>query len=229
MKPSKIHLVQVALLLVAVSGCGTGDDRLREKARIEGAEAAETQVNAETRSRDERVRQMEIDLERRHRFFDAITGNYEGIMLTPEGTDFGVRFAFSPSLPRYPRSGRPRSIEELTFDLNNLYVNAHVVEWSKPRDGDRPDMPEIAFGCVYEQIRPDIKRGRIVLSSSQCKATYTLYISYRGSKGKRQAVAQALASKVAKGNLTSISAILGEKQTVFTSRKFAIAVSKQEE
>lgn len=212
------------LALSAITGCGTGDDRLKDKARIEGIESAESQVEAENRNRVRLAEQMEEDLEQRHRFFDAITGSFEGEMLTPDGVKFGTRYTFNPSLPRYPNSDRARTVEELAYELNNLYINAHVVEWSPRRGG--PDSPELAFGCVYEEVRPDLAKGKIVLSSKDCNATYTLYLSYDGSRGNRQKVASALAAKILANELKSVSVIVGEKQTVYTSRRFSVSTTR---
>lgn len=217
-----------AALVAGLTGCDQTDQRLIEKARLEGREAAREQIEAE----NERARQMEADLERRHRFFEALTGIYEGEIRLSDGSVNRARVSFSPSLPRYPRSDRVRTIDELSYEINNLYLNAQVVTWSKLADTEGRGS-ELAFGCVFEQVRPDLAQGRMHLVSENCKHTYTLYLSELDA-GTGEIVradypidaSSAIASQVGTGQIRSVEGLVGHKQSNLSSTLFELSVRK---
>jgi hypothetical protein len=62
-----------------------------------------------------------------------------------------------------------RTLGEIEADLNNLYLNAQSFQWSPTRS--------VASGCVFEEIRPDMKTGQFNLISSQCQSVYSLQLS----------------------------------------------------
>ncbi len=220
----------VGLFTVGVFGCGTGDDRLREKAQIESQQSAQNQAKAENERLEKWAEQMEADLDRRHSFFEALTGVYEGTDVSGNSS-WSVRVIFSPSFPRYPNSDRPRTIEELSYELNNLYLNAQVVTWSPLKGGDDA-VPEFAAGCVFESIRPDLRLGRMFLASENCKSTFGFYLSELDENGEiisskePESKSASIANDVVKGKRNSVNALLGTKQTNLTSRQFKMELRK---
>lgn len=230
MKYIKRMLVAGLVLQAFAVGCNEGNERLLEQARLEGQQAAREGVEAENENLRRRAAQMEEDLERRHRFFEAISGLYEGILTSPSGDRYSIRITFSPSLPRYPESNRARTLEELSFELNELHLNAHVVEWLTMQWEEPTDL---ASGCAFEGIRPDLIKGTIFLVSRDCEKSYTLYLSEL-DPATRAVVAQeypvdlsrSLASRVVAGQLPVVEGLTGMRQSSLSSRRFGVTVRK---
>lgn len=63
------------LFAISLVSCGNDDKRLKEKTRMEG----ETLTSVENNNLAAKAAAMEKDLTRRHRFYQAVKGNYEEI------------------------------------------------------------------------------------------------------------------------------------------------------
>lgn len=172
-------------------GCGQGNERLVEKAAIEGAVNARAQVDSANENLARKSHEMESDLAARHRFYQGLKGAYEGVMQT-EGGEFKVRITLAPSLNPYPVE-RVRTLEEITADLNSLYLNVQVVQWN-------PANRLSAVGCRIEQVRPDLLTGEITIAAESCPNLYVLRID--GDKS--------LASDLRGGRAAQVSALRGE-------------------
>ena len=143
----KLRFRELALMfpLVAfLSACDGGDSRLREKATIEGEAAARRQVEAENDRLRGWASQMEEELTRRHRFFEGVSGVYEGTIDVPGLPPSSIRIILNPSIPRYPDRSRARTIEELSFELSNLNFVGQALTWhqigsdEEPREDGKP-------------------------------------------------------------------------------------------
>jgi hypothetical protein len=201
-------------LIASILGCGQGNDRLIEKARLEGKEAAEAGINSQNENLASRASTMEADLTRRHRFFQAVAGTYEGTMPTDSGA-FNIRLTLVPSLPPTPTS-RVRPIEEITHDLTNLYFNVQIVQWN-------PSTPLSAVGCRIESVRPDIVNGTIQIASVNCPNFYAFELSDAGAP---ESNARALAQGVTEGNLSNVSAVRGEVRPTSNATVFTFSAAK---
>ncbi len=203
------------LALIALSGCGSGDDRLKEKAGIEGQISAEKALEVENNNRTKRAQEMEADLQKRHRFYQAVKGTYEGQFSEEGGKTWSIRFTFVPSLPPY-QTDRVRAYEEIVADLNNLYLNVQVIQWSS--DG----YP--AAGCKAEHIRPDIDRGEISIATSECPVYYDLALS--GAAGGQTQRSSELAKQISEGSLRTVGDIQGSGSSTTYPKPFKFAVSR---
>ncbi len=143
------------ILAAFLVGCSNqGDDRLKEKAGIEGREQAEQQQKI----LDERSRRMEQDLTERQNFFRALEGIFEGVI---QETNVKVRFVFTPNRPIYYPSDRIRTNEEVADDLLNLSFESYV----SLQFQEYPDIPP--SDCLVSNIRPDLVRGFVKVSSEE--------------------------------------------------------------
>lgn len=162
------------LLLPIIAGCSQGgDSRLQEKADIESKTAAKNQTDAELEMQNVRANEMEQDLARRHRFFQATKGKYEGSFNTSLG-EFQIRILLVPSLSPI-KTERERLPEEIAYDLNNLHFNAQIQQWSAAN-------PASAVGCRVENIKPNLDLGMINIMSSNCPNVYFLALSEQTTK-----------------------------------------------
>ena len=166
----KLYLLTALILGGAlVGGCeNQGNERLKEKAQIEGRETAEEETKAQNENLAQKSSEMEEDLKVRHRFYQAVKGNYEGTFKTEQGT-FKIKLNLVPSLPPYT-SDRVRQLDEIVADINNLYLNAQIVQWN-------PSNSLSAVGCRIENIRPDIVNGTIDIASENCANFYGLWVA----------------------------------------------------
>jgi hypothetical protein len=73
-----------------------------------------------------------------------------------------------PSLSLY-QSGRIRTIEEVTQDLNSLYLNSQIVIWNLKSKLS-------AGGCIFQETKPDLILGQIALVNRECANLYSIQI-----------------------------------------------------
>ena len=172
----------LGLVLLGVSflswGCQQGDERLREKADIESQVTAANSVKADFEFQSKRAAEIELDLEQRHRFYEALRGTYEGLMTSLEPLEgaglieggvqnaetYFFRIKFFPSFPPY-QVKRVRTLAELEYEINNLFFTVQVQQWAE-------NAPLSAVGCRVDGVRPDMRRGRIRIASKDCPNTY---------------------------------------------------------
>ncbi len=227
----KLHFIGlVGLGLVLLSGC-SGDERLAEKARIEGREQAGAGITAQNDNLLSRATEMESDLAVRHRFYQALRGDYQGSLRTEQGS-FSVRITLVPSLPPYAVH-RTRQLDEISADLNNLYLSAQVVQWN-------PANRLSAVGCRVEHIRPDMITGEISIASESCPNLYSL----RLASGSNAPLAEpntpqaaevtadmavqavSLAASIREGRMNHVSEIRGEVHPTTNAAIYQLSVSR---
>lgn len=151
----------------------------------------------------ERAEEMEEDLTERRRFYSAIEGTYEGVSQT--GTSGrNLRVVFTQTLPDYA-SDRVRTLQELEYEFQNLAFNVQVTSWASAG---------AAFGCIFENVRPDIESGVINLVSQQCGNTYQFSLDGLESSSD-------LAFSILEGSSTRV----GRLEAVIYSRNIADKMS----
>lgn len=209
--------------VLAIAGCGQGNERLAEKASIEG----KAQLQAQYEVQAQKSQEMEEDLTARHRFYQAVRGIYEGTM-TNELGEVRVKIQLVPSLPPYA-ANRVRQLEEISYDLNNLYFNAQVILWN-------PADPLSAVGCRVEQIRPDLESGQINIASQACSNVYTLRISAGSPAGAASSMAVAdnapsrvsseIAASIRDGRLSRVNALEGEIHPTTNAAVYRVSATR---
>lgn len=217
------------LLMLVTTACGQGNERLAEKAAIEGRAQAEADLNVTNSNLEAKASKMEADLALRHAYYQALEGSFEG-ELTTEKAQYKIRVSFASSIPPY-RGTRTRQLEEISADLNALALHVQVLQWN-------PANQLSAVGCTVEGIRPDISRGEIVIASTSCANLYRLRIidpsleqSEAGaerSKRAELATAVATARAVRDGRIASIPEIRGEVQPTTNASIYRLAVRRLE-
>ncbi len=188
-------IFMLILLSFSVISCSKGDERLKEKARIEG----DTLRDVENNNLALKAEIMEKDLARRHLFYQAIKGNYEGTIKTNVGT-FNIRITLTPSLPPI-RVNRVRQLEEISSDLNNLMLNTQVVQWDS-------NSSISAVGCRVSNIRPDVEKGALAISHESCPNLYLIKIADRGDSISSENIA----SSILNGDMIDIDSLSGQIQ-----------------
>ncbi|MEK6579589.1 MAG: hypothetical protein AABZ55_10220 [Bdellovibrionota bacterium] len=207
-------LLSIALLIMV--GCGDGQERLKEKAGIEGRANSEAGIAAEEEHLARKAMEMEADLAIRQRFYQGVKGSYEGTLETEDGP-FYIRLNLVPSLPPYS-TPRVRVLDEITADLNNLYFNIQVVQWN-------PNNTLSAVGCRVEHVRPDILSGEITIASQNCANFYALRIS-DPDPTHSSIKSSELASGLRNGTLDAISSIDGMIQPSTNAKTYRFRAKK---
>lgn len=224
MKKTALLLLMAA---VVFTGC-QGDERLQEKAKIEGTAGANAELNAQNSNLAQKSKEMEDDLSTRHRFYQAAKGTYEGVLKTDEGK-FKIKITLVPSLPPYSVT-RTRQLEEVSADLNNLYFNAQVVQWNTANKLS-------AVGCRIENVRPDISNGTIAIASENCPNFYSLKIADQATVQDAEngmalkmdgQESVALASSIRLGRTDKVAALQGELHPTTNATVYEFMVKKTE-
>lgn len=227
---SLLWISGVVFSVLGMTACDLADQGLKEKAKIESETAAENQLKVEKKYLEERSKEMESDLSKRQLFYSAVSGIFEGTM---KGSDpkeeFKVRFTFTPSLPPY-RATRIRSLEEIASDLNNLYFNVQVIQWAE----DGTNSNTLAFGCVFQNVRPDLLTGQMNLVASDCPSIYSLSLAddaeiptpptYNQIRESSSAIAAAILDERQK----TVSSVKGLRQVTRSSTFFHFAAKRME-
>lgn len=194
------------LVLSSLIACSKNDDRLKEKAALESESSTASQLKVENQNLAEKAQKMELDLTKRHRFYQSVKGTYEGDIKTNLGT-FNIRITLTPSLSPIPLS-RVRQLEEISSDLNSLSLNAQIVQWD-------PNNSNSAVGCRMSGIKPDIIKGEIAVSTESCPNLYLIKITERGftaSSAENSAVAVRVANEVLNGDIVEVDSLSGQVQ-----------------
>lgn len=202
-----------------LSGC-QGDERLSEVSTVQ----TEAQLQAENENLAKKSKIMEEDLSRRHRFYQALKGKYEGSFQSGIG-QINFRITFSPSLPPY-RTDRVRQLDEISSDLNNLFLNIQVVQWNPT---PTPEGDIAAVGCRVSQVKPDLMNGEITIASESCPNLYRLKISETGSTPEDDGLqARSMAQLITEGKIERVETIIGEIQPSTNAAIYSVVATRKE-
>ena len=211
------------VVLSTLIACSKNDDRLKEKAALESESSTTSQVRVENENLATKAEKMEQDLAKRHRFYQAVKGSYEGDIKTNIGT-FNIRITLTPSLSPMPIA-RVRQLEEIASDLNTLALNAQIVQWD-------PNNANSAVGCRMSGIKPDIIKGELAISTESCPNLYLIKITERdfnGTSSENSDVAVRVASEVLRGDISEIDSLNGQVQPSTNASIFKFVASKVQE
>ncbi len=222
--------MKVFLCLIFASmflmGCNQDPEKLKEKADIEG----EAQSKGQQRNEGGRATKMEADLATRQNFYQALAGIYEGSLVGADANgspiNLSVRLTFVPSLPPY-KSDRIRTVDEVTSDLNNLFLTVQVVQW------DPVDKDSIVFGCTYEHVRPDLTKGEINLAAGDCQSLFKINVFETDptkptpSQKDIDLISGKISKEVLNAERTLIPELVGIRQSVKTISTLALKVKKK--
>lgn len=209
--------------LFILMACSKDDGRLKKKAALEAETTSQSQVRVENANQSAKAEQMEKDLIRRHRFYQAVKGIYEGSISTSFG-NFSIRFTLTPSLAPMNHN-RVRQLEEIAADLNNLSLNAQILQWD-------PRNTATAIGCRVSGIKPDIEKGTFAISTESCPNLYQISIterSYSGTSSENTSMAKKIAEQILEGDLVDIDSIVGTVQPSTNATIFKFVAIKIEE
>jgi hypothetical protein len=210
-------------ILTTLIACSKNDDRLKEKAALESESSTTSQIRVENDNLASKAEKMEQDLTKRHRFYQAIKGTYEGDIKTNLGT-FNIRITLTPSLAPIPVT-RVRQLEEIASDLNGLTLNAQIVQWDQNNANS-------AVGCRMSGIKPDILKGELAISTESCPNLYLIKITERGfsaSSIENADVAVRVAGQVLNGDIFEVDSISGQVQPSTNASIFKFVATKVQE
>lgn len=217
----------LCLLLITLStlGCNQDASKLKEKADLEG----EGQSKGQQRAESERAAKMEKDLATRQNFYQAIAGIYEGTLAGVDSNNapinLNVRLTFVPSLPPY-KSDRVRTIDEVVADINNLFLTVQVVQW------DPIDKDSIVFGCTYENVRPDLKKGEINLANGDCQSLFKIRVfetdptKSNPSQKDIEEISGKISEEILTAQRSTIPELVGIRQSVKTISTLTLKTKK---
>lgn len=208
----------LSLALVSLVACSkSGDERLAKQADIQVQE----EIRAQNQNQRDWAERMEVDLNERKKFIEAIEGNFSG-ELDMLNMEFLMKVEFVPSIPiDYPN--RVRTLEEINFELQNLSLNIHIKL-------ENPRVPNSAVSCVVNNYRPDVKNGLINIISESCRNVFQFTISDNSnipdSGEGRGRGARDLSRDIRNGNLTRVEFIEGHLETSVSSVKHFFRLSR---
>ncbi len=160
--------------IVLALGLATMISACQDESRI--AEIRNQELSTDQQFKKSLAVEMETDLTRRQRFYQGVAGVYEGVIETKNGR-FNIRLRLVPSLPPYQQT-RVRMQEEIAQDLNELYFNAQIIQWSTGENIG-------AVGCRVTQVRADIDQGQIQIASPDCPSFYQIQVDEESPTGGR--------------------------------------------
>jgi len=210
-------------LLFAGCNAEKSKDKVKEYTDIQSQIESGNQVAAERQFLEARAKTMETDLERRQRFYQAISGTFEGSIQVNDN-EYNIRLTLTPSLPRYVPTGRVRTVEEVASDLTNLYLNVQVVQWN-------PQTNFGSVGCLITNVRPDIVKGRINVVSENCPNLYSFVIvdDSVGIGRLNETGASTLASAIAESRVDAVSHLSGRMQPTSNASVYSFSAVRVQE
>lgn len=211
------YLMLLIALSFGIAACdqksSTDSTRDRAAAEQEGANKVENENLAK------KAEAMEKDLAKRHVFYGALEGEYEGT-LRVDTEAYKIKFTFARSIPPYT-GNRVRQLSEIENDLNNLYFHMQVVQW-------HPDDNSTAVGCRVTGIKPNMDLGTLTVASSDCPNLYNVFLSEGGNNAftNKSEKAKAVADKIKNFQLGQISYLIGSVQPSSNATKYSFSVKK---
>lgn len=207
---------QVASILILFSmlACSPkqGTDHLTQKAKLEGRAGFEGQIEYQ----NQRSQEIDKELERKFALYSAFSGTFEGILQTDRG-DFLVRLTMVPSLSKV-KVNRPRTPEEIIYDLNALAMNTQILQW-------RPNSPQSAIGCMISQIKPDFGRLFISIASENCPSLYAFAATVQNDQNENLTSDQ-LYQYIDDGKNVTLTEIHGEIRPNTNARIYPVTLKK---
>ena len=174
----KISLLFILACSLLISGCEKqGNERLEEKAKIEGGAAAQEQAIREKQLLTERSKEMEVALSSQQDFYESRSGHFEGYV-TKGAEKFQVKISIFPNISRYTQS-RIRTPGEIEKELIDLAFNAQIMQWHGKELVSSTE-------CKVLNLRPNIKTGELNIISPDCKYTYYLRLDNNEITGTAQ-------------------------------------------
>lgn len=201
--------------VLLVAGCAEqNQSKIQERANLEAQET----TKAEQEVLMKKAKEMEADLTMRHSFYSTIEGIYQGF-LDADGDKYNIKLNIQRSIPEY-KGDRIRQISEIEADLNSLFFNVQIVQW-------HPSDEATAVGCRVSQIKPDMTKGTLSVSSVDCPNLYSIFLSdmtqgifVPGEKSKD------IASKITSKQILSVEKLIGTIQPTSSAKQFSFEVYK---
>lgn len=195
----KWKILSLMLLVLFVTSCSDGEEGLKEQTVIQTSE----EIRAQNENQERWAVKLETDLKSRRAFIDAIEGEFEGSFLL-RNSNFKVRLVISPTIPGYTVN-RSRTLPELEYELQNLGINVHVVQWN-------PETQLSGVSCVIEGIKPNVERGLIDLITENCKKnTYKFFLADDlSSESDIRTEGQNVANLIQNGQIKYVQALKGK-------------------
>ncbi|MGZ3775528.1 MAG: hypothetical protein ACXVCY_16000 [Pseudobdellovibrionaceae bacterium] len=212
----KILKLYLTLTVLAVVACGPkqGNDRLTEKAKLEGKAGMEGQIEYQ----NQRSKEVERDLERKYALYAALEGSYDGVLTTERG-EFQVRLTMVPNLSKL-KMNRQRTSEEIIYDLNTLSMNTQIIQW-------RPNSPNSAIGCMVNQVRPDFARLSLAIASETCPSFYKFELTLQNEQHKVLNADEVLQHVDANQKII-VTDIIGQIKPNTNARIYSVSLKKVE-
>jgi hypothetical protein len=215
MKNTRVKNIFFGFAILVLAGC-QDDSRLTEVKNQE--------LSAEQQFKRTLSNEMETDLSRRQRFYQSVSGVYEGVVQTQNGS-FNIRIRLVSSLPPYQQT-RIRMQEEVAADLNNLYLNAQIIQWNTGTNVG-------AVGCRMSEIRADIDQGQITIASPDCPNFYQIKINEESLSGGRvdqsindESASRRVAQSILEGHAKKIKFLDGVIQPSSSSEQYKFQVER---
>jgi hypothetical protein len=208
-------IISVFVVASGLVACGDNNNRLRERAQIEGEAAA----TADNQIRATRAQELEADLEERHRFNQAIAGTYEGKFKTASGTETRVRLRLVSSLPAYRPGDRIRTLEEIQKDLETLYLNASLKLMDEaPRSG-----------CNFTQVKPDLRKAEFNLVREMCSESVFVQVNSPDSRAvssNTSAGARILPAEILEGKVPELDSLYVTLSSLNWTRDVSLSLQR---
>lgn len=195
-----VHYLLLAMTATLFVACNSNDERLTENSKKESEIVSQSQIQAENENLQTQANKLEGDLKNRLKFYNAIKGMYFGD-LKIGGVDYKIRMIFSQNLtvPDFTPFRSSRRVEEIQNDLNHLGLNIQVYQW-------KADQPMAGEACRLDNIKPELKKGQIIINTASCANYYELELS---DELAIHAEAEDISSDIFAGNLEQVSLIKG--------------------
>lgn len=200
------HLGLYAVIALLLAGCGmagNGSDSTKLRAKAE----QEASTDVQNKNQAQKAARMEADLKRKHAYYGAVAGTYEGEMATNDG-QFRVRITLVPSLYAYTGT-RTREIAEIESDLINLVLNGKIIQW-------HPDSANSGVPCSVSGIRPNMDAGYITVVSNECRNLYQIYLADAATQKTEDAgdgeLAKSISNQIQDGTITKVTRLRGTLQ-----------------
>lgn len=189
----------LVLAMLGLVSCGS-DEKLVEKTQVQSQEA----INVENQNLERWAARLNEDLRKQQKFIAAVEGEYQGQIIS-EGEVWNIKVRLIPTMPAFDHA-RVRTLTELEYELQNQQVNAQILQWD-------PNLQISSVGCIFEDVRPDFKRGRLDIVSEACPNTYQITLQDGASDDDDRLLGAAVSNMIDEDRIDYVETLQGRMQS----------------
>ena len=214
--------------VMTLNACGIKDEQVDQRLKNRVSQESAQQQITEREARDRLALEMELDLARRQRIYQAMKGAFEG-RLDVRNDSFSIVTEFVPTVVPFDSRTRTRTPDEVNADLERLAFDLKVVIRDRTTKA-------ILVNCAAHGVKMNLDEGSMswLSESSSCSNIFSLFL-FSGEKDRNhsdievvKSESRSMASRILSGAVPTASNLLLRMKPSGSNEVFIFTLNKAE-